>query len=123
MADKTVKAAKESDKSIEDQIADLELQILALRKKQREAAFLEFPKWIADPNDLTGATGKTVNNAEEEKVVLAAYEKAAGAAKKRLELERKIKALKDEHEKLVTEEAAPVKPAKPAKATRRRRAA
>ena len=95
--------------SIDEQIAELERQILELKAKKHEAEKVEYPKWIPDPNDLEGKSGRSVDTAEEEKRVVAGYEKAAAASKKRIELEKKIKALREEHDKL-TEEPVAVSP-------------
>lgn len=69
-------------KSVDEQIADLEAQIVKLQAEKHKLAhpFVEYPKYIADPQN--SAKGRTVANAEEEKAVLASYPKADKPAKK-----------------------------------------
>lgn len=92
-----------AEKNIDQQVAEKEAEIVKLKAEQaelkRKAEHQEYPKWIADPSDESGAAGRTVASADEEKAVLDSYADAYAANKKRRDIEKKIADLRAEADK------------------------
>lgn len=96
-----------AEKSITEQITEHEQAIEKLKAKLAEQSKKDFPKWIPDPNDPDGKAGREAQTPEEEKAIVSGYAKASASAKRKAELQRKIRALEAEAEQLEVE---PVKP-------------
>ena len=85
------------DKTIEEQIADKEQEIVKLKEElaRLQTPFVEFPKWIAGAN-------RTVQNAEEEAAVRAGLEAGsvvpADSAEHKQEVKRVEKAQENNEE-------------------------
>jgi len=84
-------------KSITEQIDEHKQAIAKLEAELAKQAHQEYPKYIPSPVDPT--LGRSVNNAEEEKAVLAGYAQDIKKAAADKDLEKKIQELRDAHAK------------------------